>query len=405
MNRDLMSSWAWEEMKGAELNDERQRGNLVRMCLHLAEQTGQSFSSACGHAVRKSAWRLFSQQDISLLSGHFLATGSRVSSHDFIVIAEDATDVSYLGHKASKGLGHLGGNPGVLGLCMHSCLALSAEGEPLGLLSQHIWAPTDQGRDRKEYTYPIEEKESFRWVKMLDDINRRLKGYEGRALIVCDREGDFYEHFAWQSRLDLLVRAHHLHRNVVYLGKKMKLGRAVKRLPAIGRIEIEVNQADPQTGHIEPYAAIMEISFGSIRLPASDMRKGKEIELSVVVSRQVNAEKGSEPLEWILLTSMKVESFEEAKEMVRCYGLRWTIERFHYVLKQGLRIERLQFDTFTRLSHALEVCSVVAYRLLWMTYYPRHKPDAPAEILFGKEEIRILEKETKKKPLPQARQS
>ena len=77
--------------------------------------------------------------------------------------------------------------------------------------------------------------------------------------------------------------------------------------------------------------------------------------------------------------------------------MRWPIERFHLVLKSGLKIEGLQFDTFTRLKHALEVCSMVAWQLLWMAYIGKAKPNEKAEGTFEAIEIKILEQLTNRK--------
>ena len=40
-------------------------------------------------------------------------------------------------------------------------------------------------------------------------------------------------------------------------------------------------------------------------------------------------------------------------ELIEFYGKRWIIERFHYVLKTGLQIEKIQIDAFERLKNAL----------------------------------------------------
>ncbi|MCC6726288.1 MAG: hypothetical protein IT258_17405 [Saprospiraceae bacterium] len=98
-----------------------------------------------------------------------------------------------------------------------------------------------------------------------------------------------------------------------------------------------------------------------------------------------------------LLTTLPVVGFGEASEIVGFYVLRWVIERFHYILKQGMKVERLQFDNFTRLKHALEVCSMVAWHILWMSRVAKAKPTAEATEYFDKTEIEILEKCTNKK--------
>ena len=141
MEEDLNQTWAGQEMQGALLQDQRQRKNLIRICLRLQQAPSLSFSAACGASVRKSASRLFSQQDIDLQQGHVEQTVNRCQGQELILIAEDTTDLNYDDHPKTQGLGHLGGPSNVLGLAIHSGLALSVQGEPLGLIGQHIWAP------------------------------------------------------------------------------------------------------------------------------------------------------------------------------------------------------------------------------------------------------------------------
>jgi hypothetical protein len=70
---------------------------------------------------------------------------------------------------------------------------------------------------------------------------------------------------------------------------------------------------------------------------------------------------------------------------------RWSIERFHYVLKQGCAVERLQLETAARLANAVAVYSQVAVRLLRLTDLARVEPEAAVEQEFTPEEVRVLE--------------
>jgi hypothetical protein len=47
-----------------------------------------------------------------------------------------------------------------------------------------------------------------------------------------------------------------------------------------------------------------------------------------------------------------VSNFEEAVRCIRWYTYRWLIERYHYVLKSGCRIEHLQLETTERIQKA-----------------------------------------------------
>ncbi|MBM3283859.1 transposase, partial [Candidatus Gottesmanbacteria bacterium] len=66
---------------------------------------------------------------------------------------------------------------------------------------------------------------------------------------------------------------------------------------------------------------------------------------------------------------------EDAKKVILWYTRRWIIERFHYCLKSGCRIEELQLQEKKRLERALAIYCIVAWKLLYLTYYAREYPD------------------------------
>ncbi len=68
----------------------------------------------------------------------------------------------------------------------------------------------------------------------------------------------------------------------------------------------------------------------------------------------------------------------------------WDIERYHYVLKSGCRIERLQLETAERLDRALATYAVVAWRLLWLTYEARRDPEGSCESVLPREAWQVM---------------
>ncbi|WP_445250018.1 IS4 family transposase [Microcoleus sp. OTE_8_concoct_300] len=66
------------------------------------------------------------------------------------------------------------------------------------------------------------------------------------------------------------------------------------------------------------------------------------------------------------------------------------IERYHYVLKSGCGIEKLQLETAKRLEMALATYSIVAWRLLYITHLARLAPDASCEIMLEPPEWQAL---------------
>jgi hypothetical protein len=144
--------------------------------------------------------------------------------------------------------------------------------------------------------------------------------------------------------------------------------------------------------------AVLEIAARAVVLKAPKHRTAdvpaEPLALWVVRATEIAPPEGCEPIEWILLSTLRVESFEEACRCVRYYALRWRVERFHYTLKQGCTVEKVQFDDAHTLKNALALYSVVAWRLLWMTYVARQNPQAPAEELFTAVELAVLRHKT-----------
>ena len=86
-----------------------------------------------------------------------------------------------------------------------------------------------------------------------------------------------------------------------------------------------------------------------------------------------------QPVEWILLTDLTVNSPGEALEVALIYSTRWLIEEFHKALKSGTKAEKLQLETAEGLFAAIAIKSVVALRLIGLKESLRSEPDASAE--------------------------
>ena len=83
---------------------------------------------------------------------------------------------------------------------------------------------------------------------------------------------------------------------------------------------------------------------------------------------------GEEPIEWLLWTTEPARTKKQILAVVRTYALRWRIEDFHLVWKQGCRVEQLQLQTRERLEKALIVYAGVAVRLLRLRDLARQEP-------------------------------
>jgi hypothetical protein len=90
------------------------------------------------------------------------------------------------------------------------------------------------------------------------------------------------------------------------------------------------------------------------------------------------------------LTTIQIDTAEQAVHCVDWYCLRWRIEDFHRVLKSGCEIEELRNDTAERLKRAIAIYMVVAWRIMLMTLLGREVPNLPPDFLFTDIEIEVL---------------
>jgi hypothetical protein len=130
--------------------------------------------------------------------------------------------------------------------------------------------------------------------------------------------------------------------------------------------------------------------------------KRRPIALTLVEAFEPDPPGKTEPLHWLLWTTESVHHFDDALHILRLYTLRWKIEEFFYVLKQGCKIEKLQFETADRLAKVLALYAPVAMRILYSRDLARIIPDAPCTILLDEVEWRVLWAKIHKKLPPES---
>ena len=303
-----MEQWASKEMAGAILGHERFRSNAIKILSRIGEKQGLSFSAACGPAVRKSANRLFSQSDIDLHKGHVEETIKRSEGELLVLALEDTTDVNYNSHKAKQGMGQLGGPKGTKGINIHSVLCVRVDGEPLGLIGQHIWAPP-VSKSKSEgiaiRNLPIADKESMKWIRLMRDVNGAFESHRSRVLVITDREGDFYEHVSEprKENVSLLIRGSHLERNIKFGGQRCK----VRDLPALTAVQGCYKLTVSKQKNREERIAKINVRYGQIEYPPTRGKTGATINLWFVHAEEIDYP-GADKIEWYLFTTLPIDT-------------------------------------------------------------------------------------------------
>jgi len=271
------------------------------------------------------------------------------------------------------------------------------------LLDQKIFSRINYPEDRNHRDIPIEDKESYKWLESLKNTKDVLKDIE--VVTVCDREADIYEFFklSYEINSPVLVRAK-ANRTVNKNSKcseinNLKLWEFMENQPVMGEFDVEVPARDNKPSRI----ATLKLKFGSFMLnPSStnikhNTNKLPGLKMYAVFVYEKNPPSDIDPLEWMLLTNLKVNNFDEAFEKVCWYCLRWRIEMFHKVLKSGFRVEDCRLGEADRLIKYLTVMSIVAYKIFMITLIARTNPDLPCTLYLGDDEWKVLYVKVKKK--------
>jgi hypothetical protein len=87
------------------------------------------------------------------------------------------------------------------------------------------------------------------------------------------------------------------------------------------------------------------------------------VALWAVQVREVEPPDGLEPIEWLLLTTVAVQTVADAIERVEWSACRWGLEVGHRILKSGCRLEARQVATGERLQRGLPLYRVMAGRV------------------------------------------
>lgn len=397
------AEWIGVEMRTLDLGDPRRVRRVMQMIEQFSANPEASIPKACASdAATKAAYRALGSEDIlteEIRLAHARATAERARAYKRVLVPQDTMVLSFPTLAATEGLGPVG-KDGTRGLFVHSGMVVTPEGLPLGVIHQQVWARAED--ERKRHTRrkrPVEEKESFRWLEMVDAVESLLP-HDVEVWVSGDREADIFELFAMPRRagLHLVIRAEHDRK--VESEEAQYLRQAVESAPVLGEMEVSVPRSrkrKERTGKLQVQACTLKLVPPRNHLDRKDL---PPVPVSVVRVREVETTEGEEPIEWMIITTLPVYSLARAVEVVEAYAQRWKIERYHYVLKSGCGVEKLQLESADRIERALSIYNIVAWRLLYMTYVARVAPDLPCTAVLEDDEWKALFVVGSKRPRP-----
>lgn len=400
--------WIDHESAGCKFKDLRLARRFRNLLEQVCDAVGGSIPLACQDwANTKAAYRFLSNDRVSegdILSGHFQATHERFAkSAGFVFVLHDTTEFSFqrddreaigITFNVNSGRDKAGRlrSHTVCGILMHSSLAVTADGLPLGLSAIKFWTRkkfkgTAALKKKVNLTrIPIEKKESIRWLENLDQSSATL-GSPARCVHVGDRESDIYELFCLAQK----IGTHFLVRTCVNRlagSGDRTVADEMKRTKISGLHRLEVRDADGK-----PDVAILAIRYKRIRLlpPIGKQKHYPPLEATVIHAYEQERPKNRRRIDWKLITDLPVQSLSDAVEKLQWYSLRWKIELFHKILKSGCKAEDSKLRTAERLVNLISIFCIVSWRIFWMTMLNRTAPGAPPGVALTETEMRLLD--------------
>lgn len=363
----------------------------------LAAQPETSVPQASGNWSATKAtycfWATPRVQPEDIIDAHQQRTRARLAEHPVVLAIQDTTGLSFNHHPSKtveQGFGPISGHKYSMGLKVHSILAARGDGVPLGMLEQQTWAraPKPKRKAKRRRHRPLAQKETRRWLTGL--VSTEFSVPDATMVVsVADAEADIYELFALEraAHSELLIRAAQ-NRRVDHPSRYLQA--SIAQCEPTGRMCVAVRAKD---GQVERTAELT-IRVGQFTLlPPRNRPKRAQLQplpITVIWAHEPHPPAGCKPISWLLLTTLSVTTLEDALCCVRWYSYRCLIERFHFVLKSGCHIEQLQLVHADRIRRALATYTIVAWRLLWLTYEARVNPHQSCEIALETDEWQAL---------------
>jgi IS4 transposase len=97
----------------------------------------------------------------------------------------------------------------------------------------------------------------------------------------------------------------------------------------------------------------------TLRPPHRSDRKLSEVTVNVVLVSEVNPPVDDVPVEWLLPTTLPIDTVEQVQTIIQYYTVRWMIEILFRTLKSGCRIEKRRFETKKRMVACLGLYLIV----------------------------------------------
>jgi hypothetical protein len=376
--------WVEKQFGSCQLGNSLRTKRLQKVATQMLSQPEQSLPKQNPlWADLRAAYRLFDQKRVTfdaVAEQHWQQT--RQTKPGRYLLISDTTDIDHFSHRATTGLGQLGKGNG-RGMQLHNCLAYNCDDKQIeGVAGALIHYRTKVPKNETRMQRLSRIRESQIWGDLVDKVGSAPQG--SQWIHVFDRGGDNFEAVCHikLAHCDWVIRAAKLNRNVINEnGEKVPLKSALEGARVLGGYELRLRSrpgVKARTAQIE--VSTIEVTFPRPHHHSKWVKQCgiNEQKMNVVVVQEVGTPKGVTPIRWVLLTSLPVDTFEDAWQVIEDYENRWMVEEYHKVLKTGCSVELHALRTADRLEPLIGLISVIGTRLIQLKLVGRSQPEAKA---------------------------
>lgn len=402
-----------EELRGIRLGDKRLNDRSAKVIEALAADPLASVNGACdGWSDTLAAYRFFNNKAVTpelILQPHRDATQRRMREHSVVLIVQDTTELDFTKHPTedAKCLN----TDKRFGLFEQVHLAVTPDKLCLGVVASEFFdrAPESLGKTSERKSLPIEQKESLRWLTGYRlACKLAVECPQTQIISIADSEADIYDIYVEAQEqtgphADYIIRAKEdrctLERDHEAGGNTyVKVRDEVRRSKVLGTRTIELSETPKRAArqaHLEIRAITVKVK------PPHARSKLPSVTHNVVLVTEIGGPGDGTDVEWLLLTTLPINTLEEVLRVIDHYVARWAIEIFFRTYKTGCRVEEIQLKTNHRLKNCLGLYKIIAWRILYLTYLNRTSPELPCTAVFADSEWKPVWRVVTKKPLPQ----
>jgi len=407
----MIASWAEEEVATSDIGDVRLDARVAMLLSDLGSRPNLSIPAACrGRAEMEAAYRFFDNEKVTfekVLAPHVTRTRERIAEQKVVLLVQDTTEIDLTRPTQEVvGAGALDGSRS--GFLLHEMQAFTPTGIPLGTVWTEIINRTDgvahaSAKSRYErLCQPIEEKESVRWLtglRQARELAQQLPNVE--CVCVADSEADIYELFAesrGETPVHWLIRA--CQDRALKSDSPGHLRDQVLATPVLYTVDLRIRGREPKIAtdkrsrrqSRETRRAKVEVRAAKVtlRAPWRADRELPPITVNVVLVCEPNPPAGEPAVEWILVTTLPIDTPEQVRTIVEYYCVRWNIEVLFRTLKSGCRIEERRFEHVERVLPCLGLYLIVTWRTLFVCHMGRNLPELDCEAIFEPSEWKAV---------------